>query len=251
MNGEEAAPGLPSVVPTVSEGGRLTPGSRSRHRQGLLLATGRDQAWDLALLCLTGVQSCHLPQAPCPALPSPCPHRGGHCGLWLSHTPDLATLTPPLRTVPEISREIFPLPAGAGAGRLLVAIGMNGGVGGCGRALWPCWPDHQLGQVWLLPCTRGSVSLQGSGSTDRLLQDSPGTPTGRLLAPFKASDSGKGLRVRSANPLITRFVPCPPSTTHKGASVFPMTVLQACSAHSGAVGLSQGWPLRCGGLLMM
>lgn len=106
-------PGCPSVVPTVSEGGSLTPGSRSRHRQGLLLATGRNQAWDLALLCLTGVQSCQLPQAPCPALPFPCPHPGGHCGLWLSHMPDLATLNPSFEDSSRNLQGDFSTPCGS------------------------------------------------------------------------------------------------------------------------------------------
>lgn len=106
-------PGCPSLVPTVSEGGSLTPGSRSRHRQGLLLATGRNQAWDLALLCLTGVQSCQLPQAPCPALPFPCPHPGGHCGLWLSHMPDLATLNPSFEDSSRNLQGDFSTPCGS------------------------------------------------------------------------------------------------------------------------------------------
>lgn len=43
MGRKQALPGHPSVLPTVSEGGRLTPGPRSRHYQGLLLANRCDQ----------------------------------------------------------------------------------------------------------------------------------------------------------------------------------------------------------------
>ena len=59
------------------------------------------------------VQSCHLPQAPCPALPSPCPHRGGHCGLWLSHTPDLATLNPSFEDSSRNLQGDFSTPCGS------------------------------------------------------------------------------------------------------------------------------------------
>ena len=43
MGRKQALPSHPSVRPTVSEGGRLTPGPRSRHHQGLLLANRCDQ----------------------------------------------------------------------------------------------------------------------------------------------------------------------------------------------------------------
>lgn len=99
----------------------------------------------------------------------------------------------------------------------------------------------------LLPCTRWSASLQGSGSADLLLQDSPGAARAQNPSPYKAASSGKGIHVCFVNRLITRFVPQTPPPT-KASLSFEMTVSSRPAPCT--MGFSKGWLLRRAGLLM-